>query len=225
MNWQEILEFSRGPMFYGALLFFLAGMAYRLFAVISLGWSKDLAKPRGSKGAGVVKSFLRGGIIFPFFPREKSAYANNPIVYIAGGLFHLSLFVVVVLGTAHMLVWKSLVGIGWPTLPLPIVDWMAAVGIIAMVALIVNRAVHPVMKLLTGPAEVMSWLFVFLPMLTGYMMTHHMFFPYEVLYSLHMISINVMLVWIPLSRISHFMFYFFSRTQHGVEWGKRNAMP
>jgi hypothetical protein len=81
------------------------------------------------------------------------------------------------------------------------------------------------MKLLTGPAEILNWLFVFLPMITGYMMTHHMFFPYEVLYSLHMVSINVMLVWIPLSRISHFMFYFFSRTIHGVEWGKRNALP
>jgi nitrate reductase gamma subunit len=225
MNWTEILEFSRGPMFYGALLFFIAGMVYRLITVASLGWNKDLAKSRGSKGAGVAKSFLRGGIIFPFFPREKAAYARNPIIYIAGGLFHLSLFVVVILGTAHMLVWKSLIGIGWPTLPLPIGDWMAAVGIIAMVALLVNRMVHPVMKLLTGPAEILNWLFVFLPMITGYMMTHHMFFPYEVLYSLHMVSINVMLVWIPLSRISHFMFYFFSRTIHGVEWGKRNALP
>jgi nitrate reductase gamma subunit len=225
MNWTEILEFSRGPMFYGALLFFIAGMAYRLITVASLGWQKDLAKPRGDKTLGVVKSFLRGGFIFPFFPREKEAYARNPIVYIAGGLFHLSLFVVVILGTAHMLVWKSLLGFGWPTLPLPIVDWMAAVGIIAMVALIVNRMVHPVMKLLTGPAEALNWLFVFLPMITGYMMTHHMFFPYEVLFSLHMISINVMLVWIPLSRISHFMFYFFSRAIHGVEWGKRNALP
>jgi nitrate reductase gamma subunit len=225
MNTQTMLEFSRGPMFYGALLFFIAGMVYRLVTVISLGWNKDLAKPRGSKGAGVVKSFLRGGIIFPFFPREKAAYAHNPVVYIAGGLFHLSMFVVVILGAAHMLVWKSLIGIGWPTLPLPIVDWMAAVGIIAMIALIINRAIHPVMRLLTGPAEVLNWLFVFLPMITGYMLTHHMFLPYEKLFIIHMMSINVLLIWIPLSRISHFMFYFFSRTIHGVEWGKRNAMP
>lgn len=85
MNWTDILEFTRGPMFYGALLFFIAGMVYRLVTVVSLGWQKDLAKARGNKGAGVAKSFLRGGIIFPFFPREKEAFARNPIVYLAGG--------------------------------------------------------------------------------------------------------------------------------------------
>ena len=58
----------------------------------------------------------------------------------AGGLFHLGLFVVLILGTAHMLVWKSLLGFGWPTLPLPIVDWLTAGAIIAMIALFINRA-------------------------------------------------------------------------------------
>ena len=225
MNWNDVLEFARGPLFYGALLFFIAGMIYRLVTVVSLGRAKDLSKPRGSKGAGIVKSYVRGLFILPFLPREKAAFARNPVVYLAGGLFHLGLFAVIFLGTAHMLVWKSLLGFGWPTLPLPIVDWLAAVGIIAMIALLINRLVHPVMKLLSGPAEILSWLFVFLPMITGYMMTHHLFFSYEVLYSLHMLSIDVMLIWIPLSRISHFMFYFFSRTIHGVEWGKRNALP
>ena len=35
------------------------------------------------------------------------------------------------------------------------------------------------MKLLTGPAEWLNWLFVFLPMVTGYIMTHHLFWVYE----------------------------------------------
>lgn len=225
MNWQATLEFARGPFFSFALTFFVAGMLYRLANVIFLGWNKDLAKPRGSKAGGIVKSYLRGGLVFPFFPREKKAFVRNPIIFLAGGLFHLSLFVVVILGAAHMLVWKSLLGFGWWTLPLPIVDWMAAVGIISMIALLINRLYHPVLKRLSGAAEFMNWTLVFLPMVTGYMMTHHMFFAYEVLFSLHMISINVLLIWLPLSRISHFVFYFFSRTIHGVEWGKRGAMP
>jgi hypothetical protein len=40
-----------------------------------------------------------------------------------------------------------------------------------------------------------------------------------------MLSINVMLIWIPFSRIPHFMFYFFSRTIHGTEFGKRAVSP
>jgi len=140
-------------------------------------------------------------------------------------LFHLGLFVVLILGTAHMLVWKSLIGFGWPTLPLPIVDWMAAAAIVAMITLFINRLINPVLKLISGPAEWLNLAFVFVPMVTGYIMTHHLWFRYEVLYSLHMLSVDLLLIWIPLSRISHFMFYFFSKAFHGADFGKRGVTP
>jgi nitrate reductase gamma subunit len=210
-------------MFQAALLVFIAGMVYRLVRVVFLGWSRDQVPTKGSKTSGVIMSFLKGVLIWPFIPWVKNTFRKNPVIYLAGGLFHLGLFVVLFLGTAHMLVWKSLLGFGWYTLPLPIVDWLAAASIVAMVALFINRLMNPVLKLITGSAEWMNLLFVFLPMVTGYAMTHHMFFRYEVLYSLHMITVNLLLIWIPFSRISHFMFYFFSRFIHGQEFGKRGV--
>jgi len=223
MNSQAVLEFARGPFFYFSLLFIPFCLAYRLFSVISLGWSKDRVVSMGSKSKGVVVTFLKALLIWPFIPWVKNTFNRNPLIYIGGGLFHLSLFVVVILGTPHMLVWKSLIGFGWATLPLPIVDWMAAVGIIAMVILLINRRIHPVLKLISGPAEFFAWLFVFLPMITGYMMTHHIGGSYEALYARHMITVDVLMIWIPLSRISHFVFYFFSRAIHGQEFGKRGV--
>ncbi len=225
MNWIEILAFARGPFFQAALLVFVAGMVYRLVRVILLGWKADRVPPRGSKVGGVVQSFLKGIIIWPFVPWLKNTFSRNPITYLAGGLFHLGLFAVLLLGTAHMLVWKSLLGFGWPTLPLPIVDWLAAGAIIAMIALFINRLVNPVLRLISGPAEWLNLIFVFLPMVTGYIMTHHLWFRYEVLFSLHMLSVDVLLIWIPLSRISHFMFYFFSKAIHGADFGKRAVAP
>jgi hypothetical protein len=200
-------------------------MLYRLARIVLLGWGPDRVKGKGSKAGGVVKSYAKALLIWPFIPWVKDTFNRNPLMYVAGGLFHLGLFVVILLGTAHMLVWKSLLGFGWPTLPLPIVDWLAAGAIIAMLVLLINRLVNPVLKLLTGPAEWLNWLVVFLPMVTGYMMTHHLFFPYEVLFSLHMLVVDALLIWIPFSRISHFMFYFFSRTIHGAQWGKRAVTP
>jgi len=225
MTWTDVLEFARGPFFKVSLLLFIAGMTYRLVRVVFLGWHPDRVPARGSKLGGVIKSFLKGILIWPFVPFMKNTFTRNPVVYIAGGLFHLALFVVLILGTAHMLVWKSLLGFGWRTLPLPIVDWMAAVGIIAIIVLFINRLVNPVLKLITGPAEWLNLIVVFIPMVTGYIMTHHLWFRYEVLFSLHMISVNLLLIWIPLSRISHFMFYFFSKAIHGADFGKRAVSP
>jgi nitrate reductase gamma subunit len=223
MNWNNVLEFARGPFFYAALIFFVAGMVYRLVNVLGLGWSKTRIKAKGSQAGGVTRSFLKSVLIWPFIPWVKNTFKRNPLIYVGGALFHLGLFVVLLLGTAHMLVWKSLLGFGWPTLSLPIVDWFAAVAIIAMLILLVNRIVNPVLKLISGPAEYLAWAFVFLPMVTGYMLTHHLFFRYEVLYSLHMLSVDVLLIWIPLSRISHFIFYFFPRFIHGQQFGRRGV--
>jgi nitrate reductase gamma subunit len=225
VSWIDILAFARGPFFYASLLVFIAGMAYRVVAVVLLGWKRDRVPNNGSKLRGVAITYAKGLGVLPFVPWVKHTFNRAPVTFMAGGLFHLGLLVVIFLGAAHMLVWKSLLGFGWPTLPLPIVDWLAAASIAAMVALGVNRAVNPVLKLISGPAEWASLLVVFLPMLTGYAMTHHLFFRYEVLYSLHMIAVNVMLIYIPFSRISHFVFYFFSRTFHGAQAGKRAVMP
>jgi nitrate reductase gamma subunit len=225
MNWTDVLEFARGPLFYACLLVFVAGMFYRLMRVLMLGWGNDRIKNKGSKAAGVVKTYLKGILVWPFIPWVKRTFDRNPVIYLAGGLFHLALFTVLILGTAHMLVWKSLLGFGWPTLPLPIVDWLAAVGIVAMIGLLIHRIINPVMRLITGPAEWANWGVVFVPMVTGYIMTHHLFFRYEVLFSLHMLAVDLLLIWIPFSRIGHFMFYFFSRSIHGAEFGRRAVNP
>ncbi|MEJ2448620.1 MAG: hypothetical protein P8Y37_11875 [Anaerolineales bacterium] len=177
MDWYTLLDFTRGPLFKVAWLVFVGGMAYRLARVIFLIWKRDQVPAEGSEVGGVVKSYLKGVLVWPFIPWVKRTFSKNMVTYLAGGLFHLGLLVVLIFGTPHMLAWKSLLGFGWPTLPLPVTDWLAAVAIVAMVALLINRLVNPVMKLITGPAEGLNWTLVFLPMISGYLRTHHLINP------------------------------------------------
>lgn len=225
MGWSDFLRFVRFPLFEVSLLMLVAGLTYRVARVVTLGWTRDRVPPLGSRVAGVGRSYARGAIAWPFIPRVKGTFRGNAVTYLAGGLFHLGLFAVILLSPSHVLVWKSRLGFGWPTLPATIVDLLAAGAILAMIALLINRFAHPVVRKLTGPTEILSWLFVFLPMVTGFMTTHQLLFSHQVLFSLHMLAVDVMLIWIPFSPIPHFVFYFFSRTIHGVESGKRAVSP
>ena len=159
MNWTNFLEVVRGPLFKIAFLVFVAGLVYRLLRVVALGWSKDKVPSAGSKTKGIATSYAKGIGIFPFIPWVKNTFNGNAVTFLAGAMFHVGLITVIILGTAHMLAWKSLLGFGWPTLPVPIIDWLAAGAIVAMVALLVNRFSHPVVRKLSGPAELDAGLF------------------------------------------------------------------
>lgn len=223
MDW---LAFSRGPLFKFALLFFIVGMVYRFLRILLMGWKKDYAPPRGSAAKGVAKTYVKGLGILPFLPPKFPGSRHRPLTYIAGGMFHLGLFVVIFFGTAHIEAWRSVLGFGWPSLPTPIVDGFAALALIAMVILASNRIVSPVARMLTGLGEWLNWIFVFLPLLTGWVLYHHLFgMEYKMLFTIHMLTIDWLLIWIPLSRISHFMTYFITRTVHGMKFGRLGVEP
>jgi nitrate reductase gamma subunit len=225
MTPESAMQFVRGPLFYFAVLFFIAGMVYRLVGVLALGWKKDLIQPRHSKLGGSIVAFLKGVIIWPFIPRINETAGRNPVTYLAGGLFHLGLFLTIFLGAAHMLVWKSLLGFGWPTLPLPVIDILAAIAIIALIVLALNRMMNPVLRLLTRSSDYFNLLFVFLPMFTGFFLTHRLFAPYDTMFTIHVLTVDILLIWIPLSRISHFMFYFYTKARQGAKFAQRGARP
>ncbi len=223
MDW---LEFSRGPMFQVALLVFILGMVYRFLRVILMGWKKDYAPPRGSAAAGVVKTYVKGLGFLPFLPPKFPGTRHRPLTYIAGGMFHLGLFVVIFLSTPHVEAWRSVLGFGWPTAPTPLVDGFAAMAMIGMIILLSNRIVSPVGRMLTGLGEWLNWIVVFLPLLTGWVTYHHLFgMPYETLFTIHMLTVDWLLIWIPFSRISHFMTYFITRTVHGARFGRLGVEP
>ncbi|MGB4705315.1 MAG: hypothetical protein WBI18_09635 [Candidatus Saccharicenans sp.] len=225
MNWTEILRFAHGPLLHISMIIFVAGMSYRLFRVILLGWERDRAPNKGSKFKGVIINYLKGLIILPFIPWVSRTFRRNELTFIAGGLFHLSLFIVLTFDAAHILVWKSLFGVSWKSLPTPMMAFFSSVGIISLIILLINRLTHPVLKLITRAPVWINWVVVFLPMITGFLMARHLWFKYEVIFSLHLISVSLLLIWIPLGRISHFLFYFFSKTIHGAQAGKRAIAP
>ena len=222
-TWMKALQFTRGPLFEVAFWFCMAGLLLRLIQALRAGWKHRVYTDKTGRASGAGKSFAEGLLVLPFLPGLKGAFQRRPIMYVAGGLFHLGLFAVVIFSQTHMSAWKGVIGFGWPVLPGVYLDWLAAAAIVAMLALLIYRIVDPVLRLISGPAEWVNWLLVFLPMATGFVLARQLWLPYEVSFTIHMLLVDILLIWIPLSRISHFVFYFISRTIHGVEFKSRRV--
>ncbi|MFM8322916.1 MAG: hypothetical protein ACKOC5_18555 [Chloroflexota bacterium] len=223
LTWMEALQFARGPLFKAAFWFCVLGLLLRVVQALRAGWKHQAAADKVGRAAGLGRAFLSGLLVLPFIPGVKGAFRRKPVIYAAGGLFHLGLFSVVLFSKTHMTALKSMLGFGWPALPPAVIPWLSAIGIVAMLALLINRLADPVLRLISGPSEWLNWLLVFLPMLTGFVLARKLLLAYEVSFTIHMLLVDLLLVWIPLSRISHFVFYFFSRAIHGVEFQTRRV--
>lgn len=220
-GWLAVLAFARGPLFKTAFYFFAAGMLVRLLLLLQLGWKHRRSPNKPGGLLPVLISYARGLLIFPFLPTSRRAFRRSPGMYIAGGMFHLGLLGVILFTSTHVMAWKEVLGFGWPALPKGFSARLAAIGLVGMLGLLINRLADPVLRLISRAAEWLNWSLVFIPMATGFLLARRLWLPYEAMFSIHMLAVDLLLIWIPLSRISHFMFYFLARAIHGLEFERR----
>ncbi len=217
----EWYELSRGPLFKFALLFFIFGMSYRLLVLVFLGWKKNYAPPRGTAFNGIVKAFWYR--IAPDKARQ-AIYYRRVLTVASSFFFHIGALVVILFQPAHVKIWGELLGFEWGSLPIPIVDFAASVALVSFIVIVIDHLTHPVRKAMTTTSDWLSLIFVFLPLLTGWMTYHHLWFPYQTLFTFHMLAVDWLLIWIPLSKMSHFVYFFIGNVIHGVKFGKMGTL-
>jgi nitrate reductase gamma subunit len=214
----ELLMWARGPGFSLAVAIFLFGMVLRLFEVLALGRKKDLSTPRnGTPGSGLRTVVTRSVTCFSVFSPA------NAITFIAGYLFHIGLFVVVLLFVPHIELLRSLLGFGWPGLPSTVVDMVTLITILALIAMLIDRLVNPVKRLISTFGDYLAWTLSILPLLTGYMAYHHLVEPYALILALHILSAELLLALLPFTRLVHAMTIFISRWYTGSQFARKGV--
>lgn len=220
MSWgaAELLMWARGTGFSLAIAIFLFGMVLRLFEILALGRKKDLSTPRsGTPGSGLRTILTRSINCFSVFS------SGTAITFIAGYLFHFGLFITVLLFVPHIELLRSLLGFGWPGLPSAMVDMVAVITMVALIIMLIERLVNPVKRLISTFGDYLAWFLSFLPLLTGYMAYHHMVEPYALILALHILSVELLLVLLPFTRLVHAMTIFISRWYTGDQFGRKGV--
>lgn len=217
MDAAEFLNWIRGPGLQIAVAVFLFGTVWRLIEIYSLGRKADLAERRHVAGASGWHTMLRRSI------PVSGMMERAGVTYIAGYVFHIGLAVVVFLFAPHIKLIQEMLGVSWPALPSQFVDLAAVVTIAAMLVVLFDRVRQPVKRYLSTFEDWMTWTVTFLPVLTGYLAARHLLMPYTLMFSLHILSVELLLVVLPFTKLFHVFTVWPSRWFNGDASGRKGV--
>jgi len=218
MENMTLLDFARGPGMQWALWIFCLGVLWRIVGAMYLLGTKDLSKFRR-------KHYIRDGLR-ACWTRSAPAEAFEEKIrfqHITGYIWHFALFVSVLFFAPHILFFKDILGFGWPHLPNTIILFSGAVATAVLIALLIRRATHPVQRLISTVDDYISIFVVLLPLVTGIAAFAHVGARYETLFAVHLLSVELMLIWYPFSKLMHTFMTFPSRYQTGTFFGHRGV--
>jgi nitrate reductase gamma subunit len=213
----DFLLWVRGPGFDIALIIFVVGVIIRLLEVLVLGRKPDLAEARGTEmGPGARTVFSR---TLP----EAGSMKRSPFTVIGGYIWHIGFLICLLLFVPHIELIDATLGLRWPGVSNNLVDAVAAVTIVTLIAMLFSRLNHPVKRFLSGPEDYLTWLLTFLPLLTGYLAYHRMINPYPLVLGLHILSVEALMVIFPFTKLMHAFTFVMARWYNGAMAGRRGV--
>mgnify|MGYP001548489399 FL=1 len=217
MTETELLMWARGPALQIATVIFLLGVLVRVLEILVLGRKANLAEARGSAVAGGLRT-----IVSRSFP-DSGTLRRSTFNVVAGYVFHTGLFVVLFLFAPHILLFRDVFGFGWPSLPTQIIDATTIVTIIALLAVLVHRVQHKVMRYLSRFEDYLVWFVTILPLVTGYLAFHRIGLTPTMLLAIHILSVELLMVVFPFTKLMHAFTLFMARYYKGAISGYRGV--
>ena len=216
----ELLEFARGPALTFALTVFIAGTVFRIATLIFMWRTKDSSE--GSKReqavfVSAIKEIARRMWPLPDY-KQRTLFT-----LINGYVFHIGLAIIVFLLLPHILFFQDLTGLYWGHLPNNVIYAVSIVTLISLIAALVMRISNPAQRIISTFDDYFSWLVTFLPVLTGVIATTHLGARYETLLALHILSVALLLVYLPFGKLMHWFLVFVTRSQTGAHLSHRGA--
>lgn len=208
-----IYELVRGPLVWIGFAGLLGGSLYRL---LTLG--RQLMKERAVMPTMSAKFGARSVAhwLVPFATRNTRLRPGFTVLSFA---FHICLLVTPLFAMGHAVLWQESWGLRWWSLPQGLVDVMTLVVILVGLAFMVRRYANLVTRKVSSWSDYLLMLLVIGPFLTGYA-AHAQWVGGDVMTTLHIVSGVLWLVAIPFTRLSHMLWFVFSRAFMGSEFGE-----
>ena len=216
-------EFLTGPLAWLAFGIFFIGLIVRTVLYIKgLDWKLDRVTYSVNTSYGV-KGAARS-ILFWLFPYGTHSWRNNPWFTLWVFVMHLGLLLTPIFLLAHNILLKESWGFGLWTLPEGVADFFTVLVMLSVIFLILRRISLPEVRFITSAYDYLLLVIAAAPFITGFFAFHRAPDYYFWIIA-HIICGEIFLVAIPFTKLSHFVLFFLSRAQLGMDYGiKRGGM-
>jgi len=216
----DVYSFVEGPLLWIAFLTFIIGTILRIALVVATARKMDSPVFRYFSWKYVLATLGRW-----ILPINKDM-AKNPVFMSLVYIFHICLIVVPIWLAGHISLWEeSRFEWSWTALPDAWADWMTLILIAISIFFLLRRLISADIRLLSTLSDYLLIVVTALPFVTGYFLTHGTLDSIALLGDnmslIHMLSGELMLILIPLTRLSHAFLFFFSRAATAIEFGRR----
>ena len=223
----ELLDFARGPALAFSVAICVLGLAWRLYGIFRRPLKTDYSQPRrGDLRSGAVRA-LFAKMLPPKNVKIRGRQMANAYAY------HIALALVAFSFAPHIGFIQRYTGLQWPALPDPVTYIATAIAIVGLLDALLSRLTDGVQRLLSNFDDYFSWAVTMLPLVTGMALIERPYFPAPIvapelpttpaLLGLHLLSLELLLVWLPFGKLAHAALVFVSRWRTGTDLTRKGA--
>ncbi len=205
-------ELVRGPLAWAAFIIFIAGSLYRILYMLAGSKKEKVVFPHMS-----LKHSL-ASLVHWVIPFNNQYMKQRPVFTAVSFAFHICLIVTPIFLLAHIILWDESWNISWWSLSETITDYMTIIVIAGCIFFLYRRLTDPVVKNVTDGSDYLLLAITALPFITGFI-AYHQWFDYKTMLIIHILAGEIMLIAIPFTRLSHMLFFVFTRSYFGSEQG------
>lgn len=211
-------ELLTGPLLWASALVCLGGLIFRVVWYIrGLSWKLDRVAYAAYPGYGL-KGAVRS-VLFWLVPFANHGWRAKPGFTILFFCFHVGLVLVPLFLAGHVVLLRAGLGIGWwPSMPMPMADFLTLLMLSAAIVIAVRRIALPEVRIITTLYDYVLLLITVAPFVTGYLAVHQAE-NYRFWLLAHIACGEIMLVAIPFTKLYHVVGFFLSRAQLGADFG------
>jgi nitrate reductase gamma subunit len=208
-----IYDLVSGPLVWVAFVLFIGGSLYRILSMAMLARKKDGIVYEYWSFKYALRSILRWLTPFGTVNMRK-----KPVMTFVAFVFHICAVLAPIFLYAHMIMVKEALDFGWWSIPDAAADVMTLIVILGCIFFLFRRITQREVRYLTTASDFVLLLVVAAPFITGFWAFHQL--PGSAWVTvIHMLCGEIMLAAIPFTRLSHMIFFPFTRGYIGSEFG------